>query len=673
MKRSPRIILLFLLALLTLPSTAGAAQQWTGIAEACGGYNATERGSGQLDAAGLLYLPCSRSRTAQGTWIHDNYIGVFDATGQMVQKVPLEFDRDGRTHRASDVAPSPDGSALYVVRYTEYTVYRFDRQADGRYRARTQAEWRLGNFPERIGGAPYFKPRGQFISTDGAGDLYLSAGLWTCQEGSPHCTDNAIVKYRPAAAGATYLTRFGRKVPFSWKLGEAHGSFGGVTVTANGNRVFVADINNSRVQRFDRAADGSYAPRLAFGMSQQNDPNRWGACFGEGVLAAPYDLALSPRGEVLVINTTCYGGVDGQRNYPYAQIEVQRYDQDGGVRGAIRSKSHLDHRVHGIAIDRSGNIHLPQAGLYLRPAAGWTDTGADKGGGGPLGGMATVDTQAPTLTRVTAPATTTTRTVAVTVDATDDVGVAYVQLRVDGVVQPWRAFARTFQHTLADRYGAHTLGIQVRDAGGNISAERTVTITRPAPTVRPPADPGVIGGGGGGRVDVPDGPDVVTPARDTERPTIRRLRAPIQLFRGRVLRIRVAATDNRRVRQVRVSTNGRWGRWQPLRRSTVTVRFTRAAGWKYVLVQVRDGEGNRSIPHFHRLLHAPRGAAWRMGGNRADRLASGRGNDHIDVGGFDKRVDRVSCGAGIDTVLAQPEDRVARNCERVMRVRLPRW
>jgi hypothetical protein len=54
-------------------------------------------------------------------------------------------------------------------------------------------------------------------------------------------------------------------------------------------------------------------------------------------------------------------------------------------------------------------------------------------------------------------------------------------------------------------------------------------------------------------------------------------------------------------------------------------------------------------------------------------IRTGRGNQNIDLSSFDSTVDRVSCGAGHDTVYAQPEDVVARDCERVIRVKLPRF
>lgn len=63
-----------------------------------------------------------------------------------------------------------------------------------------------------------------------------------------------------------------------------------------------------------------------------------------------------------------------------------------------------------------------------------------------------------------------------------------------------------------------------------------------------------------------------------------------------------------------------------------------------------------------------------IGTNRADAIAGTRGPDEIDARGGDDRVrvrgggtDHVRCGGGRDTVEADRHDRVARDCERVVR------
>ena len=53
------------------------------------------------------------------------------------------------------------------------------------------------------------------------------------------------------------------------------------------------------------------------------------------------------------------------------------------------------------------------------------------------------------------------------------------------------------------------------------------------------------------------------------------------------------------------------------------------------------------------------------GGTGRDRLSGGSGNDRIDA--RDRRRERITCGRGRDTVLADRNDRVSRSCERVRR------
>ena len=63
-----------------------------------------------------------------------------------------------------------------------------------------------------------------------------------------------------------------------------------------------------------------------------------------------------------------------------------------------------------------------------------------------------------------------------------------------------------------------------------------------------------------------------------------------------------------------------------------------------------------------------------FGGTGGDRLSAGSGNNRLSGGGGNDRllarnnkVDRINCGAGSDRVVADPRDRVSRNCERVRR------
>ena len=664
-----RRFLLLSMVLLALPLVApGAARSatvtWTATAEACGGASAAERGSGQLDASGNLYVPCSQDPAATTSVACPyaantrygqpmNHIAIINGTGTKTKLIPLDFDRNCVSSRAADVAPSPDGSFLYAIRYSDGAVYRFDRQADGSYRA--QEDWELATFPEQGETIPINEARGQFLATDANGDIYMSAGLWTGRNGIPS-TDVAIVKYH---ADGTYVTRFGRHNDQTWALGNARGSFGGVAVTADGKRVFVADINNSRIQRFDRGADGTYTPVLEMG-----NPSRSldGSCFSSGELAAPYDVSLSTGGEVVVINTTCYAEAGDGSGLPTATVDVQRFAQDGASRGNILVRVQGDNRVHGIAMDAGNGIHLVTGLVAMRPQGGWTDAGAAAGGMGPMGGTGgySPDVTAPTVS-LTAPATTTTRVVTLTIAAADDRGVTQMRIATDGVWGAWQNAAATYSHTLADRYGAHAVSVQVRDAAGNESAQANATINRPAPVDPDPVDPPhpPIGGGGGG---------------DTVKPAIRMVRMPAQLSGGRsLLTVYVTASDNVGATQVRFSTGtGTWGVWQPIAGRHV-LRMRGLAGWRGVFIQVQDAAGNRSTPWFQTVLVAPLRSAWRRGGSAADTLRAGVGSQFIDVSQFDGDVDHVSCGAGIDAVFAQPDDVVAADCERVTRVKMPAW
>jgi Ca2+-binding RTX toxin-like protein len=67
------------------------------------------------------------------------------------------------------------------------------------------------------------------------------------------------------------------------------------------------------------------------------------------------------------------------------------------------------------------------------------------------------------------------------------------------------------------------------------------------------------------------------------------------------------------------------------------------------------------------VLYGFSGADTLVGGIGADRLFGGAGNDTILA--RDRARDTIACGSGRDVVQADPSDRVARDCERVIRVR----
>lgn len=639
MKRVTVLFLLSLAMVVAWPSAA-LAEQWPAEREVCGG-SAAERGSGQMDARGWSYLACSRN--AAGNPYH--YIRIADASGVVRQLVELNFAGTGTTlNQASDVAPSPDGVHLYVIHYDSRTPYRFSRRPDGTYAV--DQGWKLALFPAAGGGEAVYNPRGMFLATDANGDIYMSMGLWS----TPLGTDNTVVKYRP---DGSFVTRFGRVANW-WDPGVAWAAWTGLAVTADGARVFVADLNNSRVHRFDRQADGSYRVELVMGnlptdpgVQDPNNPElRHGICGTSGKLAAPYDVAMSPAGELFVISATCNGGYGG---LPAGTAEVARFGQDGTPRGLVHMSTVSGAKVHGIAIDRQATIHLVQGGVSARPPATWRDGGADAGGGGPMGGTAPAspaDVTAPTVSAFSAPPTTTTAAIALSMSAQDDTAVADLRLTEDGVRGEWQPWAASLSHNLAGGVGAHVLTIEARDAAGNVSLPVSVTVQQDAPTVAPPGD----------RV----------------RPSIVRVAMPAQV-RGRRVPVVITARDDRAAVLVRFAgEGGRWGAWQPARGRRLAL-LSPGLGWKGVFIQVRDAAGNRSRPWFQTVLLAPRGAEWRRGTARVDTIRMGGRAGHADLSRYDGKVDRVSCGAGLDSVLLQPGDVAARDCERVARLVTPAW
>jgi Ca2+-binding RTX toxin-like protein len=61
-----------------------------------------------------------------------------------------------------------------------------------------------------------------------------------------------------------------------------------------------------------------------------------------------------------------------------------------------------------------------------------------------------------------------------------------------------------------------------------------------------------------------------------------------------------------------------------------------------------------------------------VGGGGSDDVRAGDGDDLVDVSGDPSSVDKVNCGLGDDTVFADPQDKIAANCEHVESGPMPR-
>jgi hypothetical protein len=131
---------------------------------------------------------------------------------------------------------------------------------------------------------------------------------------------------------------------------------------------------------------------------------------------------------------------------------------------------------------RAVKLESTPSGSYYNASQGafWSATAGSSGGSTTTTPAA--DTTAPTVS-LTAPASGATvsgSSVSVTANATDDVGVAGVQFKLDGSnlgseVSGGGAFGTTLNTTTLTN-GSHTLGAVARDAAGNIASASSVTI-----------------------------------------------------------------------------------------------------------------------------------------------------------------------------------------------------
>ncbi len=309
----------------TIAVSPAFGQEFGVQALACGG----PRGSGQTDRSGNLYVTC-----ATDNGITRSNIQMYSSAGVRIGTIYLPT-------YATDVAPSPDGSSVYVFDSSGQVVRRWNRQLDGTWRQ--DPAWSLSSF-QRWGGT--WQPTGEFIATDDEGYIYVSTGTWTS-------APNAIVKY---AADGSFVTDVG-DYRDGWELGDIFWMNSGIAVSPDGARVYLAEVGNNRIERFDRGVGGAYTPSVVpVGNSLADEDPRTGWCGSDvraGRLAAPYDIGLDGSERLYVANTSCN--------------EVKIFESDGSHVATISVTSPTGH-IHGIAVDRSGRAIIAEANSSVIPA-----------------------------------------------------------------------------------------------------------------------------------------------------------------------------------------------------------------------------------------------------------------------------------------------------------------
>jgi len=280
---------------------------------------------------------------------------------------------------------------------------------------------------------------------------------------------------------------------------------------------------------------------------------------------------------------------------------------------------------------------------------------------------------APTITAVTVPATSTTRSVEVVTTATDDKGLQAIRFATeDGNWQEWRTpYAARTTFDLSAGLGIKGVFVQVRDTAGQTSNTMYRTLT-------------VVQG------NQPPPPDEPPPPAADAPPTLTGLTLPA-VTPTQLVALSVAARDDVAVTEMRFANeDGTWGAWRPYVADTQHL-LTAGRLTKGVFVQVRDAGKRESNTVFKTTLCDPCMAPAQMGNarlvreaakvakrarrlvgtRRADKLTARRGFMNIDASIRDSKRDVITCAAGPTTVLMRPED-VTRRCGRNDRVSVVR-
>jgi hypothetical protein len=122
--------------------------------------------------------------------------------------------------------------------------------------------------------------------------------------------------------------------------------------------VYTTEVGNSRVQKWDAQADGSYRSTLMWGNTQADDPDRVGL-EQPGRFAAPYDIGLDGQGNVYVMNTTV--------------AQIQKFTADGQYLTSMYMGDDPDVRPqglvgHSLAVTARGDAVSVETGRMMQRA-----------------------------------------------------------------------------------------------------------------------------------------------------------------------------------------------------------------------------------------------------------------------------------------------------------------
>jgi DNA-binding beta-propeller fold protein YncE len=415
--------------------------------------------SSGTDGAGSHYTPC------------DSQILVVDRNAKLTAAINLPSS--GRSRR--DVAATWDGTYVYYIvspvqvdciKASTINSYGTDigslrravRQSNGTYLY--DSTWRIApvDFHDTCdGAATKWGYRG--IDVDRAGNIYATA-------------DGYVFVYAPNGA---LIDSFGGDAANPYNNGLTLSQ--GISVTPDGNSVYVVEQRYNFLQRWDRQLNGTWV-RSNFaighayldGQPAENNVN----CIDPGWLASPYDVDLDGAGNIYLLDVSCF--------------RLLKFTSGGGYLGTVWSRMPVggnqpnSHHLHGFSVDFHGTFLMadpesmqtapndtrPEPNKrYARVAA---DTASDR--------LCLPDWDAPVVTSFTGPARAN-NPVAVKISAADACS-AIESMKLTGEYvgnHDWQPFNGAPSVTLGGAKGPKLLTVRVRDHWGRVSDPVNLTIT----------------------------------------------------------------------------------------------------------------------------------------------------------------------------------------------------